>query len=116
MAFQNITGIKLGQLVLTTTYAQLYIVPKNIRTYVKDIDICNTTGSAITAYVSLVISGGTPSASNALFYNTNIPAYSTMQWTGSEILEAGDTIWVKASVDPVLGAGLTINATGGEAT
>ena len=111
MAFQNITGIKLGQLVLTTTYAQLYIVPANIRTYVKDMDICNTTGSPITVYVSLVISGGTPSASNALFYNTNIPAYSTVQWTGSEILNTGDTIQVKASA-----LGCTINATGGEAT
>lgn len=111
MAFQNITGIKLGQLVLTTAYAQLYVVPANIRTYVKDMDICNTTSSPITVYVSLVISGGTASASNALFYNTNIPAYSTVQWTGSEILNAGDTIQVKASA-----LGCTINATGGEAT
>jgi hypothetical protein len=111
MAFQNILGAKLGQLALTTSYAILYRVPLNTRTYVKDIDICNTTSAAITAYVSLVISGGSPSASNALFYNTSIPAYSTMQWTGSEILNAGDTIQVKASA-----LGCTINATGGEAT
>ena len=111
MQFQNILGSKLGQLALTTSYAILYRVPVNTRTYVKDMDICNTTGSAITAYVSLVAVGGTAGTTNALFYNTNIPAYSTMQWTGSEILEAGDTIQVKAST-----AGLTINATGGEAT
>lgn len=111
MAFQNILGAKLGQLAVTTSYAILYRVPVNTRTYVKDMDICNTTGSAITVYVSLVASGDTAGASNALFYNTSIPAYSTVQWTGSEILNAADTIQVKAST-----AGLTINATGGEAT
>ena len=111
MAFQNILGAKLGQLAVTTSYVILYRVPVNTRTYVKDMDICNTTGSAITVYVSLVASGDTAGASNALFYNTSIPAYSTVQWTGSEILNAADTIQVKASV-----AGCTINATGGEAT
>ena len=111
MAFQNILGAKLGQLAATTSYAILYRVPVNTRTYVKDMDICNTTGAAITAYISLVATGNSAGTTNALFYNTNIPAYSTMQWTGSEILNAGDTIQVKASA-----AGLTINATGGEAT
>ena len=111
MQFQNIIGVKLGQMAMTTDYLLLYRVPKDTRTYDKDMDICNTTGSAITVYVSLVALGGTAGTTNALFYNTNIPANSTMQWTGSEILEAGDTIWVKASA-----TGLTINATGGEAT
>ena len=111
MVFQNILGAKLGQMAITTAYSLLYRVPVNTRTYVKDMDICNTTGSAITVYVSLVASGDAAGASTAVFYNTNTPAYSTMQWTGSEILNAADTIQVKASA-----LGCTINATGGEAT
>ena len=110
MAFQNITGLKLGQAAITTSYATLYTVPSSTRTYVKDMDICNTTGSTINIYVSLVPSAGTAGTSNALFYNTELPSYSTLQWSGCQILNAGDTIQVKASA-----TGCTIIATGGEA-
>jgi len=70
MSFQNITGLKLGQAAITTSYA---------------------TG-------------------NAVFYNAALPAYSTLQWCGMQILNAGDTIQVKASA-----TGCTITASGGEA-
>lgn len=110
MSFQNITGLKLGQAAITTGYTTLYTVPTGTRTYVKDIDICNTTGSAIGIYVSLVPSAGSASASNAIFYNAEIPSYSTLQWCGMQILNSGDTIQVKASA-----TGCTISASGGEA-
>lgn len=110
MAFQNITGLKLGQAAITTAYTTLYTAPAATRTYVKDIDICNTTGSSIGIYVSLVPSAGTASASNALFFNAALPAYSTVQWCGMQILNAGDTIQMKASAD-----GCTITVSGGEA-
>jgi hypothetical protein len=110
MAFQNITGLKLGQAAITTSYTTLYTVPASTRAYVKDMDICNTTGSPIGVYVSLVPSAGTASASNAILYNASLPAYSTLQWCGMQILNAGDTIQVKASA-----TGCTISASGGEA-
>lgn len=110
MAFQNITGLKLGQAAITTGYTTLYTVPSSTRTYVKDMDICNTTGSTINVYVSLVPSAGTAGTSNAILYNAELPAYSTLQWSGCQIMNAGDTIQVKASA-----AGCTITATGGEA-
>ena len=110
MAFQNITGLKLGQAAITTSYTTLYTAPASTRTYVKDMDICNTTGSPIGVYVSLVPSAGTASASNAILYNASLPAYSTLQWCGMQILNAGDTIQVKASA-----IGCTISASGGEA-
>jgi hypothetical protein len=43
-------------------------------------------------------------------YNNALPAYTTMQWTGSQVLNAGTTIQVKASA-----VGCTITASGGEA-
>jgi hypothetical protein len=110
MAFQNITGLKLGQAAITTSYATLYTAPTATRTYVKDIDICNTTGSSIGVYVSLVPSGDTAGTDNAVFYNAALPAYSTLQWCGMQILNAGDTIQMKASA-----TGCTITASGGEA-
>lgn len=113
MAFQNIVGLQLGQAAVTTGYTTIYTTPSNpaTRTYVKDLTICNTTAGALNIFVSLVPSGGTAGAANALFYGNSIPANTTVQWTGSQIIEAGGTIQVKAS-----GSGCTITATGGEAT
>ena len=111
MAFQNIVGIRLAQTTLTTAYGTIYTTPALTRTYIKDISVCNTTSGALTFWISLVPSGGTAGASNALFYNTTIPAYTAIQWTGSQILTPGDLISAKASA-----SGIPIMVTGGEAT
>jgi len=111
MAFQNIVGYKLGQAEMPTTYFTVYTVPPNVRTYIKDIDICNTATGSSRFYVHLVPFGKSAAVENALFYNAPINANTTVQWTGSQILNAGDTVQVKGSV-----AGITIAVTGGEAT
>lgn len=111
MAFQNVIGNRLTQREATTSYEVAYTVPPNIRTYVKDITVCNTTSSAIGVYVSLVPSGDSASATNAVFYNASLPAYSTMQWTGTAIMTAADTIQIKGSA-----AGCTVSISGGEAS
>lgn len=108
--FQNITGKKLAQAALTTSYVAIYTTLVNSRIYVKSIDIVNTTGSTKHIYVSLVPSGGSAGTSNAIFYNTLLPAYTTVQWTGAQIINEGDTIEAKADA-----TGCTINVTGGEA-
>lgn len=110
MAFYDITPVKLGQAAMTTSYVTIYTTPANTRTFVKDIDIVNTTGSAISIYVSLVPLAGTAGTGNALFYANSLPAYTTMQWAGSQILEAGGFISVKASA-----SGCTITVSGAEA-
>lgn len=110
MAYQNITGVQLGRAAITTSYATLYTAPSSTRTYVKDIDVCNTSSAPISIYISFVPSGGTAGTSNALFYNTTVDAYSTLQWSGCQILNAGETIQVKAGA-----TGCTVHATGGEA-
>jgi len=111
MAFQNVVGTRLGQGAITTSYTAFYTVPPNTRAYIKDLDMCNTSASPAYIYVSLVASGETAGTTNALLYNAVIPAYSTLQWTGTQILNANGTVQVKASA-----TGCTITISGGEAT
>ena len=109
MAYQNITGTKLAQFSSTTALtATVFTSPANNRAYIKDIDICNTTGSSVTASVYLVPSGVAYDTTNALFYNVAIPAYSVFQWTGAQIINPGDFIQVQGSA-----TGMVFNVTGG---
>lgn len=109
-SYQNIIGTQLGQGAMTTAYTSFYTVPANTRTYIKQFDICNTTAGAINVYVSFVPVGGTADTTNAILYNATIPAYSTLQWCGAQILNASGTVQAKGSA-----AGCTITITGGEA-
>lgn len=111
MAFQNIVGKQLAQRAITTAYIPIYITPANTRAYIKDIDVCNTTALTVAVYVSLVNANDVVGTANALLYNATIPAYSTLQWTGSQILSAGGGVQVKASA-----VGCSITISGGEAT
>jgi hypothetical protein len=111
MAFQNIVGNRLAQAEATTTYVTVYTTPLLTRTYVKNIDICNSTGSTQRFYIHLVPKGDSASGGNAVFYNAPINGNTTVQWTGSQILTQGDTIVIKGSA-----AGISVTITGGEAT
>jgi len=108
--YQNVTPIRLGQAAITATYATLYTTPVNTRTYVKQMDVVNTTSGALSLYVHLVPTGGSPTTANAIYYVYSIAANAVLQWSGIQVMNYGDTIQVKAS-----GAGLTITASGGEA-
>ncbi len=108
--FQVVTPTQLGQAALTTSFATLYTTPVSTRTYVKQIDICNTTGGPIDVTVCLVPANGTAGVGNALFYTKALAGYSTLSWTGTQIMNAQGTLQAKAS-----GAGCTITASGGEA-
>lgn len=110
MPFQNLTLAKLAQAAVTASTVTVYTVPTLTRTMVKDIDICNTTAGGLTFTLYLVPSGGSPSASNALFSSLAVAANTTIQWTGVQVLNAGDTIRVLGSA-----LGLTVNISGAEA-
>jgi len=112
MAFSSITPVKLGRGAVDTTptVTTVYTVPTLTRAIVKTIDLCNTTAAALTVTVYLVESGGTAGAANTLVPGVNVAANGVFQWTGTQVLNAGDTIQATAS-----GAGITINASGGEA-
>ena len=111
MAYQNVVGNRLAQAEGTTSYVTVYTTPLLTRTYVKDIEICNTNGSTARFWVHLVPKGDTASVGNAVFYNAPINGVSTVQWTGSQILTPGDTVQIKANT-----AGISFSVTGGEAT
>ena len=110
MNYQNVTPVQLGLAAITGTVATLYTVPLLTKTYLKDINICNTTASSITVNVYLVPSGGTAGTSNALLYGFSVAANSIYHWSGVQVLNTGQSLQVSAST-----TGTTIIASGGEA-
>ena len=111
MAFDVITPTKLGQAAITTGVTTLYTVPASTRTLVKELSIANTTAAAINVRVFLVPSAGTAGTTNAFLYDLPVPGNNTLQYNGVQVMNAGDTIQIQAA-----SAGLTIIASGGEAT
>lgn len=85
----------------TGAYSTLYTVPAGIQMAIVDIEICNTAAASATFYISLVPSGGTAGAANAVFYNAPIAANTTVQWTGQQVLAAGGFIAAYASASTV---------------
>lgn len=94
MAYDTIVPVKIGQASLTTGTTVIYTVPSSTRTYVKDIDLANTSASEVS--VTLTIGGG------ALIPGVLIPGNSIFQWTGTQILNATDTIEATASATGVV--------------
>lgn len=111
MNYQNVTPVQLGQAAITTSVATLYTVPTSTRTYLKDINICNTSGSSVNVNVYLVPSGSSAATSNALLYTLAVASHTTYQWSGVQVLTPEQTVQVSASA-----TGCTIIASGGEAT
>jgi len=85
----------------TGTYSSLYTVPTGTQMAITDIEICNTSATPATFYVSLVPQGGTAGAGNALFYAAPIPGNTTVQWTGLQVLTAGGFVAAYASAATV---------------
>lgn len=111
MAFDVITPAKLGQAAITTGVTTLYTVPASTRALLKEFNISNTTGVAINARVFLVPSAGAAGTGNAFLYDVAVPGNNSLQYNGVQVLNAGDTIQIQAA-----SAGLTISASGAEAT
>ena len=112
MAFQNITAnVLIPATGITAAAAILYTTPTLTRTLLKSIDVCNTTSGALTLRIFLVVTGGSPGTTNALYYDYTVAANTTLSWRGLQVLVAGTTIQVQSTT-----TGLTITASGGEAT
>ena len=77
--FQNIVAARLCQAAIGTTYSTIYSVTGQTQSYVKDIDIANTTSSSINVYVHIVAygstAGTTDGSANALLYCVPIPGW-----------------------------------------
>ena len=85
----------------TSGFTTLFTVPSTKQMTITDIEICNTGATTATFYVSFVPSGGTAGANNAIFYKAPIPSYTTVQWTGNQVLGAGSTVQAYASSNAI---------------
>jgi hypothetical protein len=85
-----------------TSAGTIYTVPTGQQFTLTDIEICNASATPTTFSIYLVASGGSASASNALFYNAPINGNTTVQWTGSTALSAGSTVQVSAGAATVV--------------
>jgi len=111
MAFDVITPANLGRgaIATTPTLTTLYTVPALTRAMVKDIDVANTSTTAmLNISLYLVPSGDAAGTGNMLLPSSDIPPKGNLQWTGSQVLNAGDKIQATGSA-----AGLTVHISGG---
>lgn len=109
MAFDVVTPAKLGTAPLTSGATTIYTVPAYSKAILKDLDICNNSTSKTNVTVYLVPAGSTPGPTNILIPGVEIPANSIMQWTGTQVLNVGDSIAASSTV-----LGTNIFASGAE--
>ena len=95
--FEVTVPVKMAQSATTTSAVTIYTTPTDVRTYVADINVCNTSGSTVTFDVYLVPATGTAGVTNAIFNQCPLTANQTVQWTGSQIMFTGDTVQIKGS-------------------
>jgi hypothetical protein len=97
---------QLGQGAGGASYSTIYTVGAGLIGWLKDLQICNTTGAPVAAYVHIVPSGGSAQTSNAIVYGYSIPANGFMPLTSlNQFMPAGATLQIK-------GTGLTYTASG----
>lgn len=81
--------------VASTTETTVYTVPGSTTTVVKQIVVANVTAADVTTSLSLVPSGGSAGVTNRLYEQTTIPAYSTVTFDLSQVMDTGDFISIK---------------------
>lgn len=84
-----------GPTLATTSAATLYTVPGATQAVIRDIIVCNESGSSATFTISI----GTDGAGKRLYKGATLAAGSTFQQTGSIILEATEIIQITASAN-----------------
>jgi hypothetical protein len=101
---------RLGQSAITTGAGTLlYTVPNGYRANIRDIQIANTGASELTCLIHFVPTGASATTANTFVPTVIIPAYTMVQWSGTQILNAGDFIQGIGSA-----AGITVTITGDE--
>jgi hypothetical protein len=108
MAFDVITPVQMGRGSIGTSISTFHTVAANTRSLLKDIDIANNSTSPIDVTVYLVPSGDVAAAANILIPDIEIVGKGMFQWSGIQVLDAGDTIQAIASA-----TGTSINISGG---
>jgi hypothetical protein len=102
----NLSGTpsRLCQKAIDNTNTTLYTAQPDGRTAILDVMVVNTTSASI----NLTMYIGSAATANAFgFYSTPIPANSSMQWSGFQILNINESLLGVGSA-----TGLTITASG----
>ena len=100
----------LGQIAAAAaTEEDLYTAPNLTQTTCSSLVVCNRTGSQVSFRVSVSVDDATTTSQDYLFYDTPLPANSTMTVTFGMTLHQNDTIRTYAGA-----TGLTFNLFGVE--
>lgn len=101
----NLTGTpaRLCQAAIGTSSAIIYTASVDGRAAILDYNICNTTSNPI----NLTIGIGGVTTATALFYSMAVPANTTVQLSGFQMLNKSETLQAIASA-----AGLTVTISG----
>ena len=70
----------------------LYTAPTGFRANVLDICISNTTSAGVSCTIHIVPVGSSPAAANQMFPAISVPPNTLVQWSGTQVLSAGDFI------------------------
>lgn len=100
---------QLCQGAVPTSAETVYTVPSGFKTLVTDICLSNTTTGSVTCTVYLVPSAGSADATNQFLPGVSIGANTVLQWTGGQVITAGETVKVVASA-----AGVAMRISGDE--
>lgn len=111
MAFDVISPVKfgVGEIGLTlTTFRTTAALSRDI---IKTMDVANNGASNATVSLYLVPDGGVADNTNIIVPGVPVPMNSIFQWSGTQVLNEGDTIQAISSI-----VGVALHVSGGEAT
>lgn len=104
------TPTRLGQATPSTSYGTVYTVPVAKSCIVKEVVVCNTTGSVVVFDMSFVASGGSAGTANNVCSQHQIAPYATVVYTFAQVLAAGGFIAARSNT----ALALTVTASGVE--
>jgi hypothetical protein len=107
MTFTTVQYARFFQAALVTAQTTQYTTPSARQDVIKDMEICNTSSSAITVTVNVVPTGGSAGTSNAVLYSVSVPGNQTLHWTGTIVMNASDFVSTATSA-----TGITMTASG----
>ena len=106
------TAKQLGQIQPGTSYTTVYTAPGATSCIIKEVVVCNTSGSAVVFDLSFVASGGTAGVTNNVCSQHQIGAYATVSYVFSQVIATGGFVSARANT----AAALTVTASGVEIT
>lgn len=103
---------QLGQTQPGTSFATIYTAPASTKTIVKEIVVCNVTGSPVTFDLALVPNAGSAGVTNQIIAGHTIPANTTVTYTYAQVIPTGAFISAKAGT----ASAITVTISGVEVT